>query len=223
MKHFLHPLFRDFVLHRPRFLVALALGIASFFLCSNGFSFISKTLIAWNVAVWVYLILFAWLLHGSSHESVKQVAEREDNSALTVLFILTCAATASLIAIVFELSSVRAMSAEIRILKYLFTGITVVGAWLLLGALFTFHYALLFYRSPKEQRALQFPNHEEHPDYWDFLYFSFTIAVALQTSDVAVMSRQIRKTVLAQSVLSFIFNAAILGFSINIAAGIVGN
>jgi uncharacterized membrane protein len=222
MKHLMNQLFRDFVLHRPRFLVALGLGFCSFFLCPSHLSQISKMLIAWNVAVWTYLTLVAWLLHGSSHESVKQVAEREDNSALTVLFILTCAATVSLIAIVFELSNVRAMSSEIRVLKYLFTGATVVGAWLLLATIFTFHYALLFYRSPKERRVLQFPNHEEHPDYWDFLYFSFTIAVAMQTSDVAVMSRQVRKTVLAHSVLSFIFNAAILGFSINIAAGIVG-
>jgi uncharacterized membrane protein len=39
---------------------------------------------------------------------------------------------------------------------------------------------------------------------------------------VTVMNREMRKTVLAQSVLSFIFNAAILGLSINIAAGAVG-
>ena len=53
--------------------------------------------------------------------------------------------------------------------------------------------------------------------------FSFTIAVAAQTSDVIVMSRSMRKVVLAQSVLSFLFNVAILGLSINIAAGLVGS
>jgi uncharacterized membrane protein len=61
-----------------------------------------------------------------------------------------------------------------------------------------------------------------NPDYWDFLYFSFTIAVAAQTSDVIIMNRSTRKTVLAQSILSFLFNVAILGFSINIAAGLLG-
>jgi uncharacterized membrane protein len=34
------------------------------------------------------------------------------------------------------------------------------------------------------------------------------------------MTRPLRKVVLAQSILSFFFNAAILGFSINIAAGL---
>jgi uncharacterized membrane protein len=37
------------------------------------------------------------------------------------------------------------------------------------------------------------------------------------------MSHALRKAVLAQSVLSFLFNAAIIGLSINIAAGLVGS
>jgi uncharacterized membrane protein len=226
MKHFmsyLKRLYRDFVLHRPRFVFAMGLGLLGFFTLPADWSQISRALAGWNLAVWTYLLLVVWLLRGSNHESVVKVAEREDNSAFAVLFILTCSATVSLIAIVFELTNLRGITGEMRIVKYVFTGATVMGAWILLGMIFMFHYALLFYRSPKEHRALLFPNHEEHPDYWDFLYFSFTISVALQTSDVAVMSREMRKTVLAQSVLSFIYNAAILGFSINIAAGIVGN
>ena len=50
-----------------------------------------------------------------------------------------------------------------------------------------------------------------------------TIAVAAQTSDISVMSGAMRKAVLAQSVMSFLFNAAIIGMSINIAAGMVGS
>jgi uncharacterized membrane protein len=60
------------------------------------------------------------------------------------------------------------------------------------------------------------------PNYWDFLYFSFTIGVAVQTADVGVATREIRKIVLAQSLIGFVFNTAILGFSINIAAGLFG-
>jgi uncharacterized membrane protein len=100
---------------------------------------------------------------------------------------------------------------------------TLFGSWCLIGTLFTFHYAHVFYMSPADNRALGFPDHLQNPDYWDFLYFAFTIAVAAQTSDVTVLSRSMRKTVLAQSVLSFAFNLAILGLSINIAAGIVGS
>ena len=54
------------------------------------------------------------------------------------------------------------------------------------------------------------------------LYFAFTISVAVQTSDVAVASRALRKSVLAHSLICFVFNAAIIGLSINIAAGLAG-
>jgi len=97
------------------------------------------------------------------------------------------------------------------------------GSWCLVATLFTFHYARTYYRSPTERRALRFPDDCASPDYWDFLYFSYTIAVAGQTSDISVMSRPMRKIVLAQSILSFLFNVAILGLSINIAASLVGS
>jgi uncharacterized membrane protein len=54
------------------------------------------------------------------------------------------------------------------------------------------------------------------------MYFAFTIAAAAQTSDVQVRSTPMRSAVLAQSVLSFFYNFAILGLSINIAAGLAG-
>ncbi len=68
-----------------------------------------------------------------------------------------------------------------------------------------------------------FPDHKLQPNYWDFLYFSFTIAVASQTSDVVLRSRTIRRAALAQSILSFYFNVAVLGLCVNIAAGLLGS
>jgi len=68
--------------------------------------------------------------------------------------------------------------------------------------------------------GLQFPGADEafKPDFVDFLYFSFTIAVASQTADINVSSPAMRRLVLIQSVLSFAFNAAVLALTINIAA-----
>jgi uncharacterized membrane protein len=88
--------------------------------------------------------------------------------------------------------------------------------------MFTLHYARHYYRSTEGEPALRFPDRHLKPDYWDLLYFSFTIAVASQTSDVVVCSKSARKTALAQSVLSFFFNLAVLGLSVNIAASMVG-
>ncbi len=59
--------------------------------------------------------------------------------------------------------------------------------------------------------------------FWDFAYFSFTIAAACQTSDVSTCGYRIRKIVLIQTLISFLFNASILGFAINVTAGLVGS
>jgi uncharacterized membrane protein len=154
---------------------------------------------------------------------VRSIALQEDPTALAVLALMSVGAVASIAAIVFELASVGKLPFGERLFHYLLTGFTVVGSWCMVATIFTFHYAVLFYKSPCEARALGFPERDPEPDYWDFLYFSFTIAVAAQTSDISVLSRSVRKAVLAQSVLSFFFNAAILGLSVNIAASAVGS
>ena len=52
------------------------------------------------------------------------------------------------------------------------------------------------------------------------MYFSFTIAVALQTSDVSVTNASMRRMVLVQSLLAFVFNTTILAFTVNIASSL---
>ena len=129
----------------------------------------------------------------------------------------------SLVAIVVELAAVKSLGVESALPNILLTGATMLGAWFLIPTMYTLHYARHYYRSPENETSLKFPDRHLKPDYWDFLYFSFTIAVASQTSDVVLRSTAVRRTALAQSVLSFFFNVAVLGLSVNIAAGLVGS
>ncbi len=101
-------------------------------------------------------------------------------------------------------------------------GLTVIDSWILIPAMFTLHYADMFYSAEPDSRPLEFPDKGE-PVFWDFAYFAFTIAAACQTADVSTAQGPIRKVVLAHSVLSFFFNAAILGFAINVTAGLLGH
>jgi uncharacterized membrane protein len=208
---------------RPRLISAIVTGISVGLALPWQWNPVMRALIGWNVTVWFYLCLMGWLMVRASHVRVRNIAEQEDKSAVVILVIMSIAAIVSIAAIILELSSARGLPFSHRMAHYAFTGSTVFGSWCLVATLFTFHYARIFYRSPVERRALSFPDKEENLDYWDFLYFSFTIAVAAQTSDVTVMSHSMRKTVLAQSILSFLFNVAILGLSINIAASLVGS
>jgi uncharacterized membrane protein len=214
-------LLRHLIVSRPRLVFALAAGMIAAVLLPERLGLVSRVLIGWNVTVWSYLAMVSWLMARVDHQQVRLIAQQEDRTALAVLAIMSAAAVASIAAIVLELSSARSLAFSQRVFHYLLTGFTIAGSWGLVGVLFTFHYAVIYYKSPVASRALGFPDKETNPDYWDFLYFSFTIAVAAQTSDIAVLSRAMRKAVLAQSLLSFFFNAAILGLSINIAASAV--
>jgi uncharacterized membrane protein len=213
-----------FARSRPRLLIGLALGVVCILLLPDTLRPATRVLVGWNVAVWSYVGLVAWLMMRASAARVRAIAERENPGATVVLALMSLTAIASLAAIVLELAAVKAAPAGLRVVHYAFTASTVFGSWLLVNTMFTLHYARMFYRAPAEFRPLRFPGDAGHaPDYWDFLYFSFTIAVAAQTSDVSVMTRPMRKAVLGQSVLGFLFNAAIIAMSINVAAGLIGS
>jgi uncharacterized membrane protein len=206
--------------NRPRALIGLLVGLCVGVLVT-GHGAVVRALIGWDTAVWLYLLLI-WIQMGTAQQSnVQALAEREDENAAAVLVAVSIAAIASLVAIVAELATAKNHGHDAW-LHYALTGATMLGAWFLIPTMFTLHYARHYYRSERQQPALQFPDKHLKPGYWDLLYFSFTIAVASQTSDVALCSTAVRRTALAQSVLSFFFNLAVLGLSINIAASMVG-
>jgi uncharacterized membrane protein len=212
---------RHIVQVHPRLVAAIVLGALAYFLYPSG-EVVTRLLAGWNLGVWCYLLTMWLKMTGAHAADVKRLAESEDESAQLVLVTVSVAAIASLAAIIIELAGAGHQDGQHRLLRYAFTGGTILGSWLLIGTIFTIHYARLFYNADDDpdNLPLRFADGEKNPDYWDFLYFSFTISVAVQTSDVAVATRALRKTVLAHSVIGFLFNAAILGFSINIAAGL---
>ena len=180
---------------------------------------LSRLLIGWNVATWSYLgwVLFLLLRADAGH--MKRMALAQAESAATVLLVVTSAAVASLVAVVFELMAAKAAGPSHMLVHGAFAAITVIGSWLLLPVLFALSYAATYYaREP--DAGLEFPGASKgfEPDHTDFLYFAFTISVTAQTSDVAVSTRPMRRLVLWHSVLSFVFNTTILAFSINAAA-----
>lgn len=210
------------VKNRPRLLLSIALGVfVTFFILPNGWLWITRALTGWDIGIGFFLILTGWHMLRANHHHVKELASREDRSNVAVFTLMTMAAGTSIIAIVMDLSGLKDVPQSIKMMHYALTALTILLSWLFIGVLFTLNYARMYYRSPIDTHHLVFVDHDLIPDYWDFLYFSFTIAVAAQTADVAISSRSMRKVVLAHSVMSFLFNLIILGLSINIAAGVI--
>lgn len=216
-------LLHRFIRSRPHLTIAILAGVAVGCLFFSEETWLRRALIGWNVTVWGYLISIVPLLRKADHKKVRSIAARQDENAALVLGTMTIGIALTLAAVVSELASASKQSDSVQAVHYAFTAATVIGSWLLLGVLYSFHYANHYYNDKPGRPQLKFPDGETNPDYWDFMYFSFTIAVAVQTSDVAVMSRTMRKLVLGHSLISFLFNLAILGLSINIAAGLMNN
>ena len=86
-----------------------------------------------------------------------------------------------------------------------------------------FHYARLYYQKYESEhgsdyrKGLIFPENVE-PDYIDFLYFAFTIAMCYQTPDVAIRGRKMRHATLIHAMLSFLFVTGILGLVVRAIA-----
>lgn len=209
--------------NRPHLMLGLLAGIVVALISPAALKPTARILLGWDAAVWVYLVLI-WIHMGfATEEDVRCHAQRDDENAVAVMFVICVAAVASIVAIVLELGTTKDLGIASKVLHSTITGLTLVGAWFLIPTIFTLHYARVYYDSDPLAPALVFPDRDLAPNYWDFLYFSFTIAVASQTADVGMRGRSARRSVLAQSVLSFYFNVAVLGLCVNIAASMVGN
>jgi uncharacterized membrane protein len=94
--------------------------------------------------------------------------------------------------------------------------VTLILAWVFSNTVYAFHYAHLAYSKPDAGCAgLDFPDTTE-PNYWDFVYFAFTLGMTFQTSDVTISDQGIRKVVTVHCLAAFIFNIGVLAFTINV-------
>jgi uncharacterized membrane protein len=202
-----------------KLLTSIAAGVVLFFVLPVHLSVMARVLVSWNGGAILFLVwVFVWM-SGCTAEQLYMKYKEEDETAALILVVVTCAALLSLVAIVLLLSTVKQVAGTERALHIGLAALTVMTSWLLVPTMFTLHYADAFYSADDDDRPLLFPQ-TVRPVFWDFAYFSFTIAAACQTADVSTANTSIRKTVLAHSVIAFIFNASILGFAVNISAGL---
>jgi uncharacterized membrane protein len=211
----------DLFRNHPRIWIGVALGLGVFFSLPSGWPFVTRMLVAWDGGVTSFLILLWIWMSGLTAQQICSRYIEEDASAPVILVVVTIAALLSLIAIVEPLATLRHVGGSERTWHFVLAAVTLADSWLLVPAMFTTHYADMYYSCEKRQRPLSFPD-TDMPIFWDFAYFSFTIAAACQTADVFTRSSSVRRWVLIHEVISFVFNASILGFAINVTAGLIG-
>jgi len=205
-----------------RFWVSLAFGIASYFFLPARLTLISRILVSWDGGVTLFLALIYLWMRRLSPEQVCSHYSEEDPSGPIILAVVVAAALLSLLAIVQPLTNLRQLGHDQRVWQFVLVAVTLIYSWLLVPVMFTMHYADRFYSAPPQSRPLLFPR-TEMPGFWDFAYFSFTISAACQTADVSTTEAAVRRVVIVHEIISFAFNVAIIGFAINITAGLIAS
>jgi uncharacterized membrane protein len=207
---------------RPRLFMSLAIGIATIVVLL----FVAKwplpftLLLGWDVSVVLYLALAFLVMAKADVHHMRRQSRLQDEGQFMILLLTAAAALASLAAIFALLSTSQGKArdpADIALAT-----ITILLSWAFTHTMFALHYAHEYHDEVRGHGGgMQFPGETPEPDYWDFMYFSFVIGMCAQVSDVTVSSRPIRRTVFAHSVISFIFNAALLALTVNIAASAI--
>jgi uncharacterized membrane protein len=207
---------------RPRLIASLLVGllVATFLPLEWAKANATRFLIAWNVAVILYLFLVAKMVAGSTPVSMQRRAITQAESQFVELILVLLATLAALIAIFVQLTIAKGLSGEAKSSQIALAALTILCAWLFIHTMFALHYAHDYFETKAHGMApgLTFPGTAD-PEYGDFFYCAFIIGTSGQTADVSFTNKTQRRIALVHSVLSFLFNTTMLAMTINIAAG----
>jgi uncharacterized membrane protein len=207
---------------RPRLFLSGVVGLVAllFLFIACDWRVATKLLIGWDIGIGLYLILAFYLMGRSDAHRIRRRAAMQDEGQITMLVLTVTAAAASMAAIFAELGTSGGQTRQAG--QLILATATIVLSWAFIHVMFALHYAHEYYGEGRDHMTggMTYPGSDE-PDYWDFTYFSFVIGMCAQVSDVVVTSRVIRRTVLAHSIVSFLFNAALLALTVNIAASAI--
>jgi uncharacterized membrane protein len=211
---------KSWLFNHTKLWIAVLVGGAIFIALPHPWTVLTRVLVAWNATVLVLLPLTYLHLNGLGAKQLRERYRADDPSATVILLVVVGAAILSVAAIVVFLATLKRVPPTDKAAHIVLAAVTIVNSWLLVPTTFTVHYADMFYSAEVGEQPLKFPETSE-PVFWDFAYFAFTIAVACQTADVSTTQAGIRRVVIAHSIISFLFNLAILGFAINVTAGLL--
>jgi uncharacterized membrane protein len=172
------------------------------------------TVLAWD-AVAVMFLLRVWprilrLDAGATREH----ATREDPSRSSADLMLLGAAVTSLVGSGLNLAlKVDESSTVLQAALTLGALVTVAVSWAVVHTVYTLRYAHLYYDEPVG--GIDFSDQDD-PDYYDFAYVAFTVGMTFQVSDTDIAKRPIRRAILRQALLSYLFGAVILAVVINV-------
>jgi uncharacterized membrane protein len=215
-------------LRRPRLFAGTTTGIVVYLLLLgvNSISGRLRFILSWDIGVLVALALMLATLRHASPERICTIAARQVVGKWTVLGLTVIAASASLVVIAAEVPLIKTAAAQSeQIARLTLVVVTIVLSWALINTMFALHYAHDYYlgasgKDLSAQGGMVFPG-TRPPSYGDFVYFSFTIGMTFQVSDVQITDPAVRQLAITQGIISFFYSTGILALTVNLVAGML--
>lgn len=197
-----------------RFLLFLLLfgGIAA--ACARIANTLSAVLIGFDIASLLFVASLSPLMRVSSAAVMRSHVHPNDADR-RMLLVITIAVT---LVIMTTVAGVLSAPGQLHPATCALVVATLGLSWLFSNSVYALHYAHLYYHRNQQgldTGGLVFPGTAE-PDYVDFVYFSFTIGMTFQTSDIQICSRQVRSVVTFHALAAFAFDIGVLAFAINV-------
>jgi uncharacterized membrane protein len=203
---------------------ALAIGIGA--LATRTLPVELQIVVSFDLGALVYLALFYLLMSAATPEQCADLSQRWAPAGALVAIAVVLLSVVTTSAIGAMLNSQSDKEPLLRWSHLIASLFALVLSWLLVHVLVGLHYMRVYY---KDWRAADRTPGEPHldfpvrpmPDLWDFMYYSFTIAMCYQTSDVTINSLTIRRMTLLHAIFSFLYIVAIIGFVVNVLSSVL--
>lgn len=210
--------------------IALSAGVAVFTLAAFSPALWDSALLAgWDVGVITWLLLTFFAIRQADAQRTWEQSRALEPETLYMLVIVIITSAVGLVGSI-TLSTRLAGRGPLQQDLHFASGVlAVILSWLFVHTEFGLYYARLYYDQAapdtlaEDSRGGAFIAFRmglafaegELVDYWAFLYYSFTVGMCYQTSDVTITSPWMRRRTLLHAFVSFAFVLIILGYTVS--------
>lgn len=198
---------------RTRGLIAIAAGVVAAVATTPLLGVAGGLLAGWTTLALVsvaWVLLLVWPMDAVQ---TRAHATAEDPGRRLARLIAILGSVASLGAVAVVIVQAKHAPALLSALLAGVAVLSVAASWALIQVDYLLRYAHLYYAAPVG--GIDF-NQDPPPRYTDFAYFSVGLGMTYQVADTDVRDGGIRRIVIAQTLLAYLFGAIILGTIINL-------
>ncbi|SFR67041.1 Uncharacterized membrane protein [Microbacterium azadirachtae] len=196
--------------------VAVLTGVAAGFLVTPFLGLAAGLLAAWgalSLVSTVWILLVTWRMDAAQ---TRAHATEEDPGRRIARLIAVTGSFVSIAAVLVVVLQARHAHGWTQFALAGIAVLSVAASWGLIQTDYMLRYAKLYYDG---SRGISF-NQDEDPQYTDFAYFSVGLGMTYQVADTNVTRNAIRRIVIAQTTIAYVFGALILGTIINLVTGL---